>query len=344
MDLSRAIAKFAKNEILGWNDARQCFEPTGRKGSFAVFDRFITDRTFGTKKRSVLLPRRDYIPSQYEYIRVGDSLARFMVDAINEDAYANTPYANTYLVREAKYRIEIGFWQGEKRASGTGGRKYFAVERVVFGDYERYTANNSSDFSTVDYTVSDIFLPLSVEIDSTKILRVDGKLYEVTEVSRVSNLLWIRAQKLAKDVQPEVSGHRLYECDLVNRWETVDEVLLGGGTYLAEFERPCQTRLIQLGETAYDATEACACVEGSDHFEIALYDSNKTLLAHSDEGSVAWVGEAPGPLFLSIVPLHFEDSTSATLQIGVTPPAGGWGELYGELYGDTSNEECLCNV
>lgn len=321
MDLSRAIAKFAKNEVLGWSQSRQCFEPTGFRGSLQVYDRFITDRTFGTKKRVLLLPKGQYIQSQYEYIRVGDGLARFMVDALNEDSYDNTPYATSYLVREAKYRVEIGFWQGETRASGTGGKKYFAVEQEVFGDYERYTANNSSEFSTIDYTVSDVFLPMSVEIDSTKILRIDGKLYEVTEVSRVSNLQWIRAQKLNKDVQPEVKGHQMYECDLVNRWEKIDYSVEGGGILPLTFDRPCHSRLIEISSVpGEEITAASAGIESSQHFELALYDVDRVLLVHGNEGSISWEGTAEGPLFLAVVPLHFEDSASAIVNIGVTPP------------------------
>lgn len=344
MRLDRAVAKFAKNHVWGWNESRKCFEPTGKKGSLWVYDKFISDRTFGTKKRLLNTPRQDYIPTQYEYIRVGDSIARFMVDSLNEDVYADSPYANTYLLREAKYEIEIGSLRGEKRASGAGGKKEFVVDSVMFGDYERYTGSGSTEFNTVDYTVSDIFLPLSAQIDSTNLVRVDGKMYEITEVSRVSNLLWIRAQKLAEDHQVEVQRHALYECDLVNNWGVPDYTVVSGGPLEVEFTKPCHTRLIQIGEHAFSGTASCACVDGSTHYEMALYDVHRNLLAHSNEGSLAFAGTADGPFLLSIVPLHFEDAGAATINIGVTPAEGGWGEVYGLYYGSTAEEECVCNV
>lgn len=319
MRLDRAVAKFAKNTVWGWNESRKCFEPTGKKGSFWVYDKFISDRTFGTKKRLLNLPRQDYIPSEYEYIRVGHAVARFMVDSLNEDVYSDVPYANTYLLREAKYLVEIGSLRGENRASGVGGKKSFVVDSAMFGDYERYTSNGSTEFNTVDYTVSDVFLPLSAQITSANLLRIDGKMYEVSEVSRVSNLLWIRAQKLSEDTQAEVQRHTLYECDLANLWGTADYTSETGDPVTLVFTTPCQTRLVQVGVVgAFTGTLICEL--DSQHYEVALYDADRNLLAHALEGAVTFTGTADGPFILAAVPLHFQDSGSSDLTItGIAP-------------------------
>lgn len=278
MDLGRAIAKFAKNAIYGWNESRQCFEPTGKKGSLQVYDRFISDRTFGTKKRILLLPRQDMIPGQYEYVRVGNSHARFLVDALNEDVYSDTPYANCYLVREAKFTVEIGVMQGQTRASGSGGKGEFVVEATVFGDYERYKSDNSSEFHTVDYTVSDIYLPLSAPVTSGKLLRVDGKLYDVTEVARVSNLLWVRGQKMEEDTPPDTLLLTQYACDRTCDFTKVDATILGyQQTVSVTFTHPCQSRLIQVD---YDlvGTPVAVIEPIGTLVNIGVYNSGMELL------------------------------------------------------------------
>jgi len=324
MRLDRAIAKFAKNEIWGWNHGRQCFELTGKKGSLQVYDRFISDRTFGTKKRILLLPRQDYVPSQYDYIRIGDSVARFMMDSLNEDVYSNGPYANTYLLREAKYRVEIGSFRGEQRASGFGGKKEFVVDVEVFGDYERYTGTNSTEFNTVDYTVSDIFLPLSVDIDSTKVLRIDGKMYEVSEVARVSNLLWVRGQKLAEDNLVTVKQGRMYECDLANRWDKVDQAFsVEAVPFPLQFSRPCQSLMLEITD-GVNSTGMIgllgfgAVITGMD-CEMALYDASNNLLARSDSNSLQYDQALSRPCYLAVVPSYFEESGTASVTLALPP-------------------------
>lgn len=325
MDLSRAIAKFAKNEIWGWNPSRQCFEPTGVKGSLSVYDRFISDRTFGTKKRLLLTPCQDYIPPEYDYIRVGDSIARFMVDSLNEDIYSDNPYANTYLLREAKYKVEIGALYGESRASGVGGKKTFVAEQVVFGDYERYTGNSSTEFNTVDYTVSDIFLPLSVDITSKNLIRIDGKLYDITEVSRVSNLLWIRGQKQAEDELVIVKQSKLYECDISSQWGVPDlEMNDEGSGYPLQFNSPCQTLLIEItdgiNETGMIPLAGFgARIEGME-CEMALYDGNRNLIVRSDTNEMEITQYIERPCYLAVVPAYFSLGGQATIYLSLPLP------------------------
>lgn len=331
MHLGRAIEKFAKNEILGWNPQRKAFELTGVKGSMQVYDRFISDRTFGTKKRLILTPRRDYIPSFYEYVRMGDSLARFMVDALNEDVFDNSPYANTYLVREARYYVQIGRLQGAERASGSGGKKTFVANYMVFGDYERYTANNSKEFDTVDYTVSDVFLPLSTPVTSADLLLIDGKLHEVTEVSRVSNLLWIRAQKIGGDDLVATALSNLYHCDLTARWGQYEVTLSQSGeSFSADITHPCHTVMAQVTPATpmgtFTATASFGY--GSDwglHYGteegeaiLALYDQFKNLLAYSDTGELSWAGEPKAGFILAVTAPNYQVTGTATVTIGMS--------------------------
>jgi hypothetical protein len=329
MDLSRAIDKFAKNTVYGWNSTSECFEVSGKKGSFSVYDRFISDRTFGTKKRLLLLPRQDYIPSRYPYIRVGNSLARFMVDSLNEDIYSETPYANTYLLREAKYVVEIGAMQGAARASGSGGKQSFVVDTTTFGDYERYTANNSSELPTVDYTVADIFLPLKTPINSGCLVRVDGKTFEVTEVSRVSNLLWVRAQKIGEDVTPTVAADLLYQCDITLAWDVYDTEVTGtGGVVSLLVDHPCQTSVVRLLPSPQAGTVSVTSGQGfginyGQQYNgqdipatLHLYDTNKVLLAKSVDGILTWTGTPASEFLLAVAPAFYEETGAIAITVG----------------------------
>ena len=56
MKLSRALGKFATSTITRWNSSTSLWVDTGCTGSLLVFDRFVTERTFGQKKRILIVP------------------------------------------------------------------------------------------------------------------------------------------------------------------------------------------------------------------------------------------------------------------------------------------------
>jgi len=216
----RAIKKFAKSPLYVHRPAQQAFVSSGLLCGLQVYDRFISDRTFGTKKRILLLPGTQKLLPEDEYIRVGPSLARYMVDAIDEDLYAEDPHLTCYLLREAAYAVEIFAPVSTPRASGRGGDVVMTLidSQVRWGDYERYTASsNKQDMEEVSNTVLDVYLPLSTPITSDHFLRIDGKTVAVREVSRVSNLLWIRGIRQDIDVHPN-TNQRAYVCDLALDW------------------------------------------------------------------------------------------------------------------------------
>jgi hypothetical protein len=217
----RAIKKFAKSPLYVYRAALQAFAATGLNCSLQVYDRFISDRTFGTKKRILLLPGTQKLGTDDEYVRIGPSIARYMVDAIDEDMYAEDPHLTCYLLREAAYTVEIfAAVAATQRASGRKADVTLTLidDQVRWGDYERYTASsNKQDMEEVSNTIMDIYLPLSAPVNTDHFLRIDGKTIAVKEVSRVSNLLWIRGTRQDIDVPP-TTNQRAYACELTLDW------------------------------------------------------------------------------------------------------------------------------
>lgn len=328
---SRAIQRFAKSKLFAYVPAAGAFVFTGRKCSMQVYDRFISDRTFGTKKRILLIPGPQKLAQAVEYIRIEGGLARYMLDAIDEDQYADDPYLTSYLLREAGYVVEILENVGTGRASGSGGKNDLQIIKTLWGDYERYTAStNKADMEGVSNTVMDIFLPLSTEITSDNFIRIDGKLVDVREVSRVSNLLWVRGVRLGTDA-PATYDPKHYACELAIDWADVEpqmEILVPDeATREYESQSACHSYVMPI-----HADEDVAGIEvhtglgyGVEYpvdyagvkVKLTIYKADHTLLVTSDTGCIEW-DDSDNPAdtyYLAAVPQIHSDPATVTLHV-----------------------------
>lgn len=184
MDLSRAIGKFAQNPIEGQNRSNWQWEDTGLKGGLKVYDRFISERSFGQKKRILTMYRDTRLPTDtYWHYRIGSDFAIFTVEGYNQDVEKGAVYDGIYMMRETPFFAEVvKDVYSSTRASGIGGTPVETVVEATFVDYERYSALNSRELNDVDYTVVDIFFPKGAKVDTDCRVRILGRIYEVQEI------------------------------------------------------------------------------------------------------------------------------------------------------------------
>ena len=94
------------------------------------YDRFISDRAFGQKKRLVQTPGGQLLPAS-NYYRPGRETGRtYMVESVNEDQDGNGEYLNVYMLREAADACEILTLQETPRPSGTPKKEWVVSSRA----------------------------------------------------------------------------------------------------------------------------------------------------------------------------------------------------------------------
>lgn len=194
MKLKQAIQHFAHTSVDGWNQATGEWSLDIAKGNILTFDRFITERTFGQKKRIFQMAGETGLSATYEAIR--DPAGNvYLVTAKNVDIAQDTVYNNIYLVQRADYTGEMLSMVTGTAASGTPMGNTPTVVATFPMDFDKLTSANSGEFDGVIYSGMIGVLPASVPITTDHEIRVDGITYDVLEVFLTINLKGIRINK-----------------------------------------------------------------------------------------------------------------------------------------------------
>lgn len=199
MDLERAYDKFAAHELQKWDYALQAFVPTGITGSLQVYDRFISDRDFGQKKRIFLCPGQFSIDLDRLIVQLDGVPGAWMVEGSNPDADDTGVYGSSVVLREARHKIKLLRKAGTvKRRSGVGYTdEQYTTDLETWGDFSRYSSTESRELSGTDYTIGSWYLPKGCPVDLDTVIEDDiGQQFKVREVSSFLDLLMIRAQEL----------------------------------------------------------------------------------------------------------------------------------------------------
>lgn len=192
MKLGQAVAYHATTPMDGWDGTSWTFAVT--KGDFHTFDRFITERSFGLKKRVFTVP--GVINSSYLALR--DPLGGvYLITSQTPDFHSTDNYLNTYLILQADFSFEVLKIQKTENAAGVPIGSSKVVVATFFGDMERYSGEGSYMADHARYSVVDIVLPAiakdTVNVDS--VLRTQGEEYVVTEALPMLRTLEIKAVK-----------------------------------------------------------------------------------------------------------------------------------------------------
>lgn len=197
MDLRRSFERFASLELSRWDKATDSYVPTGTLGSLQVYDRFVSDRDFGQKKRLFLVPGQFSIDPNQLILKVSGVPSVWLLEGMNYDSGAAGVYASVLVLREGRHRLKLYKPGGTKRASGVGyvTRADVLVDET-YGDFSRYSSSESSKFDNVDYTVGSWYLPRGTPVDLDTIIEDNfGQRFQVKEVSSFLDLLMVRVQE-----------------------------------------------------------------------------------------------------------------------------------------------------
>lgn len=180
MKAAEASLWFANTALDGWNGTS--WVRNIARGDFHAFDRFITERTFGAKKRIFHTPESyaiDYIT--YPIVRTADGKT-WIVTSDNADIEGSEAYAQSYLLLEATLQAEVIEYTTQTLASGAEGPLTETTLSTEYCDLERYSASNSDLFPNVAYGGYEITFHNGVAIGTDNDIKVNGVYYEVKEV------------------------------------------------------------------------------------------------------------------------------------------------------------------
>lgn len=177
MDLSLVVAQFCETPVYYFDQGQWVLSET--KCRMPPYDRFISDRAFGQKKRILQTLGGELLPAQ-RYLRVGRPTGRvYIVESLNEDLDEHGEYLNVYMVREATTEIEVHVEQDVEQASGAK-RTEWVYSHTIWGDFDRYGVLRSSELP-VDYTSFTVSLMPAEELPKDCRLKMEGQFFAVTE-------------------------------------------------------------------------------------------------------------------------------------------------------------------
>ncbi len=183
-------------------------------------------------------------------------------------------------------------------------------------------------------TVIDVYLPLSTVITSDNFIRVDGKTIDVREVSRVSNLLWIRGVRIGTD-QVATSDPKYYACELEIDWDDIapDLVVTVPDESFREYNSvsACHSYVMPISISEVASGFQAHTGLGFDvpypvdytgvKMQLAIYNAAHELVVQSLTGSITWddVDTADNLYYLTAVPQIHSDPAAVTLTVKAIP-------------------------
>lgn len=192
MGLKYAANYFARTQLWGWDGT--AFVQMGVKGTLDPYDRFVSEREFGLKRRMLLVPPSTPIPEQYTVVRLGQTGPIYLRGWLNEDVYSDDTYSLIYLLHRA---TDVGQLIGLTRTPKASGMAFTTTDAPLGNwhcNVERVTFANSREFSQMRVTDVTITLPADCPVTSDHEFVVGGKRYVVQEDYRSSGLVQVRAQ------------------------------------------------------------------------------------------------------------------------------------------------------
>jgi hypothetical protein len=183
MELSQAISYFAKDCLDGW-DGTTWVENIA-KGSLLTYDRFISARNFGLKKRIFLTGRDTGTLDAYSTVRMKNGTI-YIVESKNTDTDSlPSNYANSYQLLKAEYQAEVIQLDTVTAASGTHRGVTRTTMETHHCDLERISSRSASaDVPDIIYGQIYVVLPGIANVSTDNELRVNGILYDIKEVER----------------------------------------------------------------------------------------------------------------------------------------------------------------
>jgi hypothetical protein len=190
MELSLATNYFDTTTLDGWDGTSWT---TGiALANLVVYDRFLSDRSFGQVKRTVTTGQR--IPVQYICFRIEGLV--YMLEGVNVDTREGKTYGWIYTLREARTTGSvIRLVDGVARASGISEKVPTVVHPSVFLDLDRFNSIGSTEVDSLRHPLYTAWMPQGTDLKTTDEMEIDGENYVVRERSRDMMLEFARLVK-----------------------------------------------------------------------------------------------------------------------------------------------------
>lgn len=192
MKLTQVNKRFFTTPLEGWNPSTASWDAAVVHGTFQVADRFITERSFGQRKRNFMT--EGPMPAAYSLFRLGGQ-AVYIVESTELDMEDADVMRQVHMIHEMPFACQFIRLKTEKRLSGGSSAPVREVIADTWCDLDRYgqdadQASGPALFPT--YNVS-FALPILSLISAETILSVAGKDYDLDMVSHNLEAGWARA-------------------------------------------------------------------------------------------------------------------------------------------------------
>ena len=200
MDLRKSFERFADKQLQRWDPVNDVFIETDIFGSLQVYDRFISDRDFGQKKRLFLVPGEITLDLDKLILKIKDMPSVWLLEGKNIDTDGTGNYATSAVLREGRYRLNLKKVTGTKRANGVGFvTKTEQLIASTWGDFSRFSSTESRELENIDYTIGYWYLPRGVPVDLDTIIEDSmSQTFQVREVSSFLDLQMVKVQEVEK--------------------------------------------------------------------------------------------------------------------------------------------------
>lgn len=194
VDLSRAIGRFATTPVFGWDAVYGSWENTGLCGRLQVFDRFITERDFGQRKRVLTMPGLVAMPAPFTVVRMGTTPAAYMIESEVSDVEDCEAYATVFTLHQAAYKVQVCKKTTSSSRSGVALNTGEQILATTWVDITRFGSSDSREFNNTDYTTYTIFFPQGTPLDTDSyVRRMDNN--EILDINEVFHSLELPAAR-----------------------------------------------------------------------------------------------------------------------------------------------------
>lgn len=174
MLLGETVSELCKTPFFLFNGTS--WEESDDLCTLAVYDRFISDRAFGQKKRIMHTPGDKPLLDLDKFVRVGRPDGRspvYIIESENPDTDQFGNYLNTYMLREVQLPLQV-YAKVKVGQTASGAPKYedSLLPWQFWCDLERYGVARSSELP-VDYDSFTITTSRAVPLPKDCRLHVD---------------------------------------------------------------------------------------------------------------------------------------------------------------------------
>lgn len=201
MKLQRVSKYFGNVPLAGWDHAQSKWVDNIAYGNLQVFDRFISARAFGQKKRIFIIHHElafDY--DKYQLVRDPSGLVH-IVESVNEDIggiHVQEEYLDTLMLHMAQTQVTVVSFTSTASSSGYRGAKTAVESGPYYCDYERYTVDNEKQTGVIMYSGHVFTLPRYVTVVADNELKVGTTIFDVKEVNDMLMTTEVRAIERGK--------------------------------------------------------------------------------------------------------------------------------------------------